>query len=315
MSLHLSFVLLTAMLVTTGCETIEVLSFRKDPRSGVLGDAVTSLQLINRSTDINSPEISPKANDFPGLPDVMRSKCQAVSQPGPTAAFVAAAGAAVAGLIVESAINAASEAIQARVDALKQASKKGYSGILILDDARTLGGGAPRIIEQCLLLTRRIKKKDDEGSDPGSAFLIGVVPRGVNAARSATAVVFTPLYAYVERAAAVTRSGQPIDAAIGLSVVAIVAGKSGPERREISLGAFQVDGLELSKAKLFPGSAGTGLMALPPSTSAALELRVAVVETGSALPDFDKSKAEIQAVRDALGPAIKDAVVKAFPGE
>ena len=32
-------------------------------------------------------------------------------------------------------------------------------------------------------------------------------------------------------------------------------------------------------------------LALPPANVAALELRMAVVETGSALPDFDKSKA------------------------
>lgn len=303
------------LLLATGCETMEVLSFRSDPRSGVAGEAVTTLDMVDRSTADRG--VWSRADGFPGLAATMKERCQAVAEVSPTVAVLAPVAGVVAGLIVESAVKAASEALQDRVDALKQASRKGYSGMLIMDDARSLGGSKARVVNQCLLLTRRLKSKDgDEVTAPAAAYLIGVVPHGTNVAKNRAAVVFLPLYVHIDQAAAVTRNGQTIDAAVGLSVVVIVDGKSGPERREISLGAFQLSGIAPGKTrKLDQPSAGTGLMAMPPSTSAALELRVAVVETGSALPDFDKSKAEIQAVRDALGPAIKDAVVKSVSVE
>ncbi len=108
---------------------------------------------------------------------------------------------------------------------------------------------------------------------------------------------------------------EPINLAVGLSVVAIASGKKGPERREISLGAFQIQSLQLAKTKVLRDHAGTGLMALPPADAAALELRMAVVETGSALPDFDKSKAEVQAVHDALGPGVKATLLETLPSD
>jgi hypothetical protein len=303
------------MAMTSGCQTIDVLTFKEDPRSGVLGEAVTSLRIVDRNTELNSSEMAGLTSGFPKLVDELRS-CHATSEPGGKAAILAPLAAAAAAYAIETAVTAASEAIQARVDALKQASIQGYSGVLILDDAKTLGVGHPGKIEQCLLLVRRIKKpRGQQGSEAAAAFLIGVVPRGKSSTTSATAVVFTPLYVHVVQSAAVTRSGEPIDAAVALSVVAIVPGKSGPERREVSLGAFKLAKLEFGTSKTWEKEPhpGTGLMALPPSTSAALELRIAVVETGSALPNFDKAKAEIQAVRDALGPAVKELVVKASP--
>lgn len=309
-----------AALLVTACQTVDVLTFREDPNSGVTGQAATTLYIVDRSTDLK--ELEGPIAAFEGLGSAIK-QCQAVSRPSATVAGPIAA--AVAGLVVQSAINAASEAIQERVEALKQASKKGYSGVAIIDDAGTLGAGTTGVVQQCLLLVRTItpKGKDIEAA---SAFLIAVVPRGKDVRRNSAAVVFTPIYARIEKAAAVTRSGQPVNAAVGLSVVAVVVGKNGPERREVSLGAFQLDSMTLGKTESFtvsvkkpgvgeeqaPVHPGTGLMALPPANSAALELRVAIVETGSALPDFDKSKAEIQAARDALGPATKDAVVKAI---
>lgn len=307
--------LLLTVVMLSGCEALDAFTFNKDTRSGVPGDSETWLTLIDRFTDLRSPSVLSQGAGFPGLSEAM-TQCQVVSHPTGPVPAIPPLLIPLAGLAVDTGTRVVSEAIQAKVDALKQASMKGYSGVLILDDARSFGLGQTGSVAQCLLLVRRIKQQSGE-FEPASALLLGIIPRGVSAHKNAAAAVFSPLFVQVERSAAVTRSGKPISMAVALSVVAIVTGKAGAERREISLGAFQINNLDLGVTRAWksPTNAGTGLMVLPPSQASALELKVAVVETGSALPDFDKAKAEIQAVRDAVGPELKGNILKVLPTE
>lgn len=295
---------LAAALSLGACQAFDALTFDADPNSGVAGKAETNIVLVDQGTDLGA--ISHYYTGFDGLADTLKSSCGAQSRVRGTVS-----GAVIGGLVLDTAIGAVFDALQSRVDALKAASSKSYSGTLIVDDARTFGFGQPGAVEQCIVVVRRIDTAGQEQM-AAAAFVIGVTPRGRAVSGNPTAAVFSPLYARIDKAAAVTRDQNPVDVSIALSVAAITHGKDGPERNDIALGSFTIGALELGESKtwLEKPSAGTGLMALPPASATALELKLAIVETGSALPDFDKAKAEVKAIQDALGPELKARAMK-----
>src|SRR5262249_7108915 len=86
--------------------------------------------------------------------------------------------AAAAALVIQSAIDAAAEAVQSRVEALKQSSVASYSGVLIMDNAGVIGLGPANSIDQWLLLMPIIKLNEE--FQRGSAVLVGIIPRGTS---------------------------------------------------------------------------------------------------------------------------------------
>jgi hypothetical protein len=121
------------------------------------------------------------------------------------------------------------------------------------------------------------------------------------------AVRLRTLFLRVENAMAITGKGKPIS--ISLAFV----GKAVRNTRGVrTFGAFAQETMEFQEVAFGSslddqdGSGPSGLIPLPPDDASVLELTVAITESGSAIPDAKRARAELEALEEALGEEIND---------
>ena len=119
-----------------------------------------------------------------------------------------------------------------------------------------------------------------------------------------------PIYLRANNAVAVTGKGKPIDLAVGFAGKAARTEKGAKKIQLFAESSFSVPNVKLGTAvSALPD--GSSLIALPPENASALEFSMAITESGTALPNFEKSKAELKSLSKAVGPTIVDQI-KAF---
>jgi hypothetical protein len=217
---------------------------------------------------------------------------------------------AVVGFVVDQFVGFVASELSSLAEELAERSRGEWRGRFVLDDGAAFGR-AP----QCLVLVRVAEPEGggDAGAwEPAAAMVLAVTPR--TASGSPIAVEIDPVFLELKRAVAVTARGEGVDVAVAISGRAAVSRPAGPEISEFSLGAFTVPAAPVGQP-VARFRVGTGLMALEPAGAGPVEINVVVKETGSAIPDAERAKAEIAALKDAVGPEIKARATAPFEEE
>lgn len=227
-----------------------------------------------------------------------------------------------------------------KLEGLKKAAQTQYSAKLILSNA-------PLSNFRCAVLVRYKEKLPTESDLPTpetkeQVGLVGVIQLISKPDSSATqtereeaeppsAFVLKPIYVRAESAAVVTaRPGKKegsekpaqIDAAIALSVKAIGQNVSGlPGLVTVGEGVVSVPNIPLGhvgkvtlcQENCEPESATDTSDLIPyPPAKAVTSVTMSITETGHVGINFDQRTAELKAVQEALGPALKDSIKEAW---
>lgn len=184
---------------------------------------------------------------------------------------------------------------------------------------------------KCLALVRyrRVVGPNIKDSyDPQMVILLGV--HSFNSGKKDLAAVqFAPLLVASKSSAALTKDEGSGRGKIGLSVAGAVSYFDDGTLKDTSPDAISVSGIDVGdpakqRTQMFKavgrsvGNEMSGLSLTKPVAfprTSALYVKFAVVETGTLSGKNAKSKAEIKAVTDALGPIAKDALKKRLEGE
>lgn len=284
-----------------GCEYLRVISFNDAEGSG-----------DTRPFKVAS-EYAPSGSNSDGLesilakyanPGAVRTAC---ALPDVQAKAVAPLAAAAASFVVGQLISYVSSELQAAADELAARSQRTYRAkVLLVPDDEPFG-------KHCLIVERLAA--DEEETELAMALVLLVDPLSIGQQGPVGAVV-KPVYLEFREGLAVTAEGEGIDLAVGIGMSVALETKNGPQIQQVSLGSFTLPQVKPGAVEdMFEaGEVGTGLVAMPPSSAKAIEITVAIMETGSAIPDTDKAKAEIQALEEAIGPVITDIVAERVGG-
>lgn len=311
-------VLATSILLAS-CEYARVLSFKEDEASGQTGSTKFELIILDSKGAPLSPlpersafnEVSAPTFDLQ-FAEARKRHCGFGAQADPEA-LLAPFVLPLIGIAVDKTISYATSALQSRVDEFVSNGTHAYHATLIVDDPQTFGYGLQHGMSQCLLLIRsHLPKEVGKGKpEPTFVHLVKVTRKG-RAESSAGAVTLTPVYTRLTKSVAITEARRGVQLAIAIAGSAVVTGKIGPERTQFGLTSYTIPEARFSETDVFDaeteGGNSSGLVPLHPTDATALELTASVVETGSAIPDADRAKAEIRALSDALGPAIKSQI-------
>lgn len=221
------------------------------------------------------------------------------------------------------------EAVNNKVDKIQEQSSSTWT-------ATWTTSGTMLTSAKCVALVRYrpIVGLDKKVSyDPQMAILLSV--DSFNPGKDGlSAVQFAPLLVASKSSAALTKDEGNGKGKIGLSVAGVVSYFDDGTLKDASPDAISVSGIDVGDSVKKPvqmykavgravkdgegnyemsGLTLTKPMAFP--TASELYLKFAVVETGTLSGKNAKSKAEIKAVTDALGPIAKDALKKRLEGE
>ncbi len=310
------FASVAIMLALPGCEYLRVVSFQAAEGSGITGRQAIQTALVAPA----DPAVAQRPDLGDGFDSrfetALEAHCSTSDRTPDDGAFTpealpALVLAPLAGALVQITIDQVTSELQAAADELRARSQQTYDGRLILETDTVAFGRGP----QCLVFVRRVEPaegaSEDDGLQPGFALIMTVEPKGASAtaggaAANAPAVVLRPVYLELKRALAVTGQGEGLDIAVAVAARAALRDAKGPAVRDVSLGSFTVPAVPPgSVMDAFEDDLGTGLVALYPDETRAIELTLAVTETGSAIPDTERAKAEVEAISKAVGPALK----------
>lgn len=276
--------LMTAMVlclpvVLGGCEFLQVVSFKSDQKSAYKPNQTTELRLISVTTTTT-----------PGEGDFFTDICNRNITPlaGGLIATVVTAGFSHAYGIVVSQLGDA-------IDKFKESGSASYGARLVVT-----GNGDFAANNKCLVLIRhdRDPAPGIVDTEPGLLVVFSISPVG------SSAFQLLPVYVAANNALARTAENKPIKLSFGFAAKAAFV-----EDGKDTVSVFAQDSIAINKVPLdgsnptLPTSAA--LLAMPPDTTTALELSIAVVESGSGLPNADRAKADLKAVTDALGPIVQ----------
>lgn len=298
--------LTTAVLALAGCEYARVLAFDGHERSGSRDPYDVRLGVVGTPGNSSTSALPRAAHDtfgaqsFSGLyQETLEQECSVVAPKAAGRALVAP----LIGFAVDQFIGGVSSALQSRADDLKERSQKTYATSILLKPEDFSDNARGRCIA-----VERVAKADD-GAVPagGLALAFRLTPVG---ATGNVAMTPEPVYAELREALALTASNRGVSLAIALGARVARMGENGPTVSDVALGSFTIRNLIIGEPKFdFDNRAGGDLIAQIQDGWDALELTVALVETGSAIPDADRAKAEVKALQAAIGPKLRDALL------
>lgn len=276
----------------SGC--ISLTSFTKHSDSGVSEQVVKVVHQIEYRNPSDSP--LEKALQTPALRDAVAGACGLDARTKSVESAILAPIAVALGRYVFDQIV---DAHLKELEKLKKASSSTYSGTVFFND------GAVLKQKKCFLLLRT--KKDSEV--PTFVALIALRDHG------GTAFTIEPRYVQAANAVAVTAEDKPaIAASLGIAIKTVAKSKDSPlaEIAAAGQGVVSVTGVKLDKgASAFtcmpPKCPSSDLVPYPP-TKRPISVTVSVTETGDVGFDLDARTAEIKALKEALGPALTDAL-------
>lgn len=284
-----------------GCSVMGYVNFEKDAASGT-GKGSVHLYMPSAAAAPDVPKASALLREpavteaFPGLQPAISDSCK---QPGTSevAPAVLAAAPVLGKLLFDLYIDRQVR----KLDELKEASEAQYSAKVILDAAQLQAAVAAN---QCILFVRM----ERESKVPGLVVVLKLRP-------SPNAFTFEPVFMAARNAVAVTQKGETprIIASVAVGLKGIGKQQNGlPALASIGEASSTVPGLVLGakepacvRKSPCPVSDPIPLLA---ARNDLMLLTVAVAEKGDIGVDFDAAKAELNAIKAALGPLVGELV-------
>ena len=197
-----------------------------------------------------------------------------------------------------------------QLEALKKSAQGSYS-------ARTFINLSDLEKQKCIILTRYNKNKETKNLELGLLYVAKIISKSQK-----NAFVISPIFIRAENSAVVTSKGTEvngkvtlpaINTSLALSLKSINADKIGiPTLTPVGEGAVSVPNLEIGpngKEFLCNNKCPTSdLIPYPKSGADPISFSLSLTETGIIGINFDERSAEIKAIKEALGPALKDSI-------
>lgn len=197
---------------------------------------------------------------------------------------------AIAGFAIDQILKLGKAAIDRRADEIRQNSQAVYSAsVLILK--RPAGP-----LEGCLVFTRESEVNPK---------VIGLEVRLKIENKEDVAFTIKPEQVTLKNSLAWTGASQPVDLSIAFSGITGISSNGGGSLVPIGETVFTVEKVEFGKTLREGALPPKSRLVAQPPAGKLLELTIAVTETGSAIPDSGKVKAETLALIEAAGPEIK----------
>lgn len=297
----------------SGCAYLRAVTFESDEDSAIEQPQKTSVYLLRaeQKTLVEQPLASlpiPKELIAP------MKECLRIAEPQPTAGALVPA---LVGFFVDYGITALTDALAARVDELAQKGSKTYSANAIVSDEKFDDA-------ECILLVRETAPpKHEDPPPPASAklypFGLGLIlekefpcdradkPCGGkdNPFVSDEAVILKPFYLKMYNAVAITERDKPVDVSVAVTAKAAYTTKDAMRKVDVfGTTTFTIAKVELGAENQKGRVKASGLFPQAPTNASAVELAVAVTESGSGVPKGVKEKAELEALKKALGPIL-----------
>lgn len=287
-----------ALLALSGCEYLSAVSFEKDENSGDKRPFEARGHYVHEAAAMT---FEAAAGLNTAYTTALRDHC-APHGPRTAGPLVVAAATFAADQI----LSAVASELAAEVDRLRARSDRTYRGRITLElDSLKLGAGP-----QCIVVERIANPGD--GETPASALVIAVEPHGVGKS-GPVALSFRPVYFELRRGYAVTGAGQGIDVTVRLDLRAGYRAKGGPALKDLRSESFRMAEVKPGEVRdSFGTGSGTGIVENVPDGAQTLQITVEIREQGSAIPDAERAKAEIEAARGTFGDALKTVIEDAL---
>ena len=294
-----------ALVMLSGCSLMAVSNFQKSEHSGVKDNKVALIFIEPKVKYADLVSTSPVIGGDKELQSVLVDTCGVSPPPDFTASGLPAVGVPLIATGVKLLFDLFMDNQVRQLEGLKKAAQGAYS-------EKQLISGADLKRQRCALVVRY---KEGE-KDYGLVALVKLVKQS-----DERSFVVEPAYVRAKNAVVVTEKPSEADKpatigiAIGVSVKAIV------KQRSNLLGLQQVgEGVvSVPKLALGPNSppvkcdaqskcSTSDLVPYPETGKEVVSVTVSVAEVGKISVDFDQSIAEIKAIKEAIGPVLKDTV-------
>ena len=277
--------------MVSSCSTLNTLTYSKDEASGVTGQStrVALLGVPAKSQPVLAGE----------LPAGLQAELPAIlAGCGAERAEAFPILIPLIGFALEQGVSAGIDAVAGRAKSIQDNSQKTYSSNLIVEDPGSFSQA------KCLMIVREAVAAGGSGAPGGKGHvgllaIFGIVPHGTT---TDLAFNLEPRLVYLGDAVAWTKAGQPMDLAFAFVGRAVRLKDGVPTVQVFTQETISVADVGLGKV-VRPRNA-TGLLTRPSKDAGALEIAVAVTETGDGAPDAARVKAELTALDKAVRPKI-----------
>ena len=291
-----------ALALLCGCGQMSVSNFQKSEHSGVKENKLAFVLVYPNGKNRDLSALAPVIGADKDLQSAMVEACdlspdfKISAVPPPVIPVFATLGKLIFDLFMDDQVR--------QLEGLKKAAQGSYS------DKQQMAGGELR--KQTCALAVRYKEKE---TDYGLVALLKLVKQSDN-----RSFVLEPAYVRAKNAVVVTE--KPSDnkpATIGISVAVSVKGitkqKSGSlGLQQIGEGVVSVPKLALGpnspavKCEPKPRCPTSDLIPYPEAAGEVVSVALSVAEVGKISIDFDQSIAETKAIKEAIGPVLKDSI-------
>lgn len=295
-----------AVAALSGCGSLSISNFQKSEYSGVKENKLALVLIERGASNADLIALKPVLEADKNLLAKLDEDCGIGPQFMISAApelipLIATFGKLIFDLFMDAQIR--------EVEGLKKAAQGSYSEKRLISSADLRRQG-------CALAVRY--KEGDK--DYGLVALVRLVKQTDN-----RSFVVEPVYVRAKNAVVVTE--KPSDAnkaaaigiAIGISIKALVRQKTNvPALQAIGEGVVSVPKLELGPGDKVvacvpkPRCPTSDLIPYPEGDKEVVSVTLSVAEAGKISVDFDQSIAELKAIKEALGPALKDTLKEAL---
>lgn len=299
-----------AMLVMlSGCSHISVSNFQKSEYSGVKGNKVALIFIEPKVKYADLIATSPVISGDKDLQSVLVNTCEVLA-PTPEVKILGAPPvvALIAPIVGKLLFDMFMDNQVRQLEGLKKAAQGAYS-------EKQLISGADLKRQRCALVVRY---KEGE-KDYGLVALVKLVKQSDD-----RSFVVEPAYVRAKNAVVVTEKPSEADKpatpatigiAVGVSIKAITKQKYNLlGLQQVGEGVVSVPGLALGpdskpvKCDAKSKCSTSDLIPYPGTGKEVVSVAVSVAEVGKISVDFDQSIAEIKAIKEAIGPVLKDTI-------
>lgn len=294
---------IAALILLSGCTNMSVSNFNKSEHSGVRGNKVALIFIEPKEKNEDLIKISPVINEDTVLQSMLEATCGVPVQATTESAVVgliATAGKLLFDMFMDNQVR--------QIEGLKMAAQAAYS-------EKRLISGADLKKQSCALVVR-YKEIKEGAKDYGLVALVKLVKQSDD-----RSFVIEPLYVRAKNAVVVTEKPSEANesATIGLSVGVSIKAITKLRSNVLSLQRMGEGLVSIPNLALGPNSkpvkcetkskcSTSDLIPYPETGKEVVSVTVSVAEVGKINVDFDQSIAEVKAIKEAIGPVLKDTI-------
>lgn len=298
---------ITAVMILSGCGSMSLSNFQKSEFSGVKDNKVALIFIEPGVKNADLNELVPVIGGDKDLQSMLVNTCRVPAPDFKISALppviipvIATIGKQLFDLFMDKQVS--------QLEGLKKAAQAAYSEKLLIS-------GADLKRQSCALLVR-YKEEKEGAKDYGLVALVKLVKQSDD-----RSFVIQPVYVRAKNAVAVTEKPTEADKpatigiAVGVSIKALTRqGSNHLGLQQAGEGVVPVPRLALgptSKAVVCDDKSRcstSDLIPYPETGKEVVSIAVSVSEVGKISVDFDQSIAETKAIREAIGPVLKDTI-------